>query len=148
VLIANSKSKIWLTSPQELLNYKIGTVIDDIAEKFLVDLGVPLSKLDRASSSTQNLEKFKKGRFDLLPYSETGIYPVLKSIGINPQNYRVVFTLSDKQTYFAFNKTVPDPVVLKFQQALDTLRKNGTLDRILKKYGIIPLAASKANSDR
>jgi polar amino acid transport system substrate-binding protein len=143
VLVANRKTKLWLTSPQELQNYKIGTVIDDINEKLLGDLGIPLTKLDRALSSTQNLEKFKKGRFDLLPFSETGISTALKSQGMNPNNYRVVFTLSEKQIYYAFHKDTPDSVILKFQQALETLRKSGVLSKILKKYGIIPLADSR-----
>lgn len=142
VLVANRTFKDHLTSPQDLHNYKIGTVIDDISEQLLVDLGVPLSKLDRTSSSIQNIEKFKKGRFDLFPFSENGISSVLKSQSMNPDHYRVVFTLSEKQIYFAFHKSTPDAVVQKFQQALDTIRKNGTLGRILRKYNIIPLAAA------
>jgi polar amino acid transport system substrate-binding protein len=141
VLIAHRNSKIWISSPQELQDYKIGTVIDDIGEKLLTDLGIPLSKLDRATSSIQNLEKFRKGRFELMPFSESGVSTVLKSQGMNPKNYRVVYTLSEKQIHFAFHKDTPDSTVLKFQQALDTLKKNGTISRILKKYGISPLAA-------
>jgi len=142
VLIADSKTKLWLSSPRELNNYKIGTVIDDIAEKLLISNGVPLSRLDRSPSSTLNLEKFKNGRFDLLPYSETGIFKALKSQGMNPQNYLVVFTLSEKKIYYAFHKNIPDATVLEFQQALDEVRLNGTMDKILKRYDIIPLKNS------
>jgi polar amino acid transport system substrate-binding protein len=107
-----------------------------------MDNGIPLSRLDRSPSSSMNLEKFKNGRFDLLPYSETGIFTALKSQGMNPQDYRVVFTLSEKHIYYAFHKETPDATVLKFQQALDQLRRNGSLDRILKKYAVIPLKSA------
>jgi polar amino acid transport system substrate-binding protein len=142
VLIAERKTGVRLTSPRQLNNYKIGTVVDDINETVLVNLGVPLANLDRAASSTQNFEKFKHGRFDLLPFTENGIHTALKLNGMNPDNYRVVFTLSENRLYYAFHKSTPDAVVQKYQQALDTLRKNGTLKKIQKKYGVIPLAAA------
>lgn|GEM_PF-641761 len=136
VLVADRKAGIRITSPQQLHNYRIGTAVDDINETYLVKLGIPLTKLDRAASSTQNLEKFKNGRFDLLPYPETGIVTALKSQGMNPRNYQVVFTLAENKLYFAFHKDTPDSTVLKFQQALDAIRKNGTLNKILKKYNV------------
>ena len=59
---------------------------------------------------------------------------------MNPLRIRPVFTLSEYQTYFAFNRNTSDETVARFQAALDLLSverdaDNVTVrDRVLGRY--------------
>ncbi len=92
--------------------------------------------LDVASGNDdKNIRKLLKGRIDLWPYLKSaGLYNAKKmgkagEIVVIPN-----VVLFEGDLYIAFNKKTDDKIIKKWQNALDKLVKNGTIDKIKKRY--------------
>jgi len=83
----------------------------------------------------KNIKKLIKGRIDLWPALKTaGLYNARKlGFGgeIVPIDNVIIF---EGDLYIAFNKNVDDKIVQKWQNALDKLKKNGTVEKIKNRY--------------
>lgn len=83
----------------------------------------------------KNIKKLIKGRIDLWPSLKiAGLYNA-KKLGyegqIVPINNVNIF---EGDLYIAFNKSVDDKIISRWQNALDELIKNGTVNKIKEKY--------------
>ena len=96
-------------------------VRDDAAVQKLRDLGVPESALRIAEDQANLARWLDAGEVDLFAYGEQPGRRLAGSEGKNPLRIRPVFTLSEYQTYFAFNRNTSDETVARFQAALDLL---------------------------
>jgi polar amino acid transport system substrate-binding protein len=126
VLFARTESGITINNPEDLNNYRIGVITDDIAIQYLLDLGVDQSQIVTENDVEILIDKLNNGDIDLWAYPEaSGRYFTEKVTG-DSNSYIVVYELQSQETYYAFSKDVPDPVVQSFQQALDMVkdRKN------------------------
>lgn len=112
-----------VAGPDDLKNYRIGVITDDIAVQQLLDLGVDRSRLVQETNVSAIIAGLESGEIDLWCYSETGGRHFAEEVTGNAYTYTVVFTLQDVDNYYAFSRDVPDETVRSFQQALDTLKK-------------------------
>ena len=134
-LIAKKESNISITNNEDLKNYKIGTIIDDVAEAHLMKAGIDEDSLGRVASTTQNIKKLNLGRIDLWGYGVNVAMWELKAYGLNPGDYELVYTLDDsKELFFAFNKDTPDSVIHELQTALDSIKADGEYQKIFDSY--------------
>jgi len=83
----------------------------------------------------KNIKKLLKGRIDLWPYSKVaGLYNA-KKIGqagmIVPLSNVILFS---GDLYIAFSKKTDDKIVKKWQNALDKLKMNGSIQKIKDRY--------------
>ncbi|MCP3942134.1 MAG: ABC transporter substrate-binding protein [Desulfobacteraceae bacterium] len=132
--IALKSRNIKITSNKELLNYKIGTVRDDVGDQLVITAGVPKDKLDRVSSYEVNIKKLNGGRIDLYISSMSNVTVYANKMGIDPDRFESVYVLDESHLCYAFNKGVSDDVINKLQTAYNELIADGTFDKISKKY--------------
>ncbi len=132
ILIALSESSININSIEDAKKYMIGTIRDDVSEQLLVACGFEKEKLQRVNTIEQNLMKLKFGRIDLISFSEKGLNDYLKAGQFNSNEFRTVFAFNGNKSYYAFNKSVPDALIRRFQKALDSLSREH--QAILDKY--------------
>jgi len=136
-LIARKDKNIKIKNIEEIKNYKIGTVKDDIAHTALLDSGYEKRKIDLVSG-TNSIEicvkKLNSNRIDMFAYLVTMNEWNLDKNFFNPKDYENVFTLLKQDLYFALNKNTDDKIIEKLQSALDELKKDGTYSNIIKKY--------------
>lgn len=86
-------------------------------------------------SDDKNIKKLLKGRIELWPYVKAaGLYNA-KKLG---QEGMIVpipnVVLAQGDLYIAFNKKTDDKIIKQWQDALDKLVKDGTIDKIKKRY--------------
>ena len=86
------------------------------------------------------IKMLNAGRIDLWSYGEITAKWLLKSYGFNPEDYEMVYVLSETETHYAFHLDTPDSLIQKFQQTLDELKKQpadggkSEYEKILEKY--------------
>jgi polar amino acid transport system substrate-binding protein len=133
VFFAKKGSNITLNSLDDARKVKkIGTYKDDAAELFLKENG--FTNIDSVIDDLANVKKLVAGRVDLwiVGYLQ-GLHKARTAVG-DSAVLEKVFDVKDTQLYIAFSKSTPDAVIAKWQTALDGIKKDGTYDRILKKY--------------
>ncbi len=134
VLIAPKYRKLSIQSVADLKTYRIGTVIEDVAEQLLVERGYNKGALIAVSHPSLCAKQLDKGRIDLWAYGEVVANWVLKKEGFSPADYETVYVLKEGGYYFAFHNETPDDLIQQFQQALDDLKKEGKVQKIIDSY--------------
>ncbi len=124
VIIAPKYKKIKISSFDDLLKYRIGTIREDVSEQLLVSKGYPKGLLKPVSKAYMNAKKIEYGRIDMWAYGENASKWVLKENGIDPDKYEVVYVVSKGAgNYYAFNNNVQDVIIKNFQDSLTKLKK-------------------------
>jgi polar amino acid transport system substrate-binding protein len=80
------------------------------------------------------VRKLDKGRIDAIAYAEDIARYQFKLAGIDPNRYEAVYVLKDSYMGYAFHKSTDQRVLDSLGQALDELRRDGTVSRIHAKY--------------
>lgn len=91
--------------------------------------------LDAVPNPLLNVRKLLAGRTDLVPSVEPVIVYRAKKDGLDPdllENTGVSYT--EQLLYIAFSKDVDDTTIEKWQDALDSMKKDGTYEKIYNKY--------------
>lgn len=140
--IARNETHVWATkdspikdlSEADLPKYSYGTVAEDASEQMIIAKGVPRSKLERTNSYLNNAKKLRAGRIDLLVDNIKGIKEIAKKLGISPDEFRSVYRIAKLDICYAFSKNVSDDIIMKYQKALDEVKKEGALKKIQDKY--------------
>ena len=86
---------------------------------------------------TDNIDAFTKllnGDFDLFPSDKITAEAALKTLGKSIYKINPLITIRTDLVYFAFNKSIPDDVVADIQNAIDAMKKDGTLKTLSEEY--------------
>ncbi|MBN1967867.1 MAG: transporter substrate-binding domain-containing protein [Candidatus Delongbacteria bacterium] len=113
-----------------------GGIVQDILDR------KGFKNIEEVNSYEQNIKKLIAGRFDALVANELNAVYEAKKLGVSNQIEKCLnekdnqpYLLSSSKTYLAFSKkTVKQELVDKFDQALKEIKKDGTYDKIKKKY--------------
>ena len=139
-LFAKSGSNIRLTNLDDARKYQIAAVKEDAGEQYLLSQGFIVGKNLQSSNKYQyNYDKLKFGRVDLWISLELNALHLIRQAGEEPEKV-VVRALSlpgldgAHGLNLAFSQKTPDALVERVRKALETVRKNGTYDAILKKW--------------
>ena len=139
-LFARPDSKIHLHQLDDARKFQIATVNEDAGEQYLISKGFAVGKnLQSSNKYEYNYEKFKLGRVDLWISIELNALYLMRQAGDDPAR-EVVRALSlpeldgIHELNLAFSLKTPDALVERFRKGLETIRKNGTYDAILKKW--------------
>jgi len=136
-LIAKKGSNIKIDSIDDLKKYKIGTVLNDIAEIALLSEGVSKENIQSVSGENaiiKSIRKLDKKRIDLFAYAVNVAKWDMKTNNIPFRDYEVVYEIKKYGQYFAFHKDTPDSVIKMFQNALNEMKLDGSLEEIILKY--------------
>jgi polar amino acid transport system substrate-binding protein len=129
VLLARADSPIVLTRLEQAKGYRIGAYKGDAIGERLQAQGLNPTLLLR---DQDNARKLVNGQIDLWAAGDpTGPY-LAKLEGIT--GLKTVLRFNHAELYLALNISTPDEVVGKLQAALDELRAQGEVERIIARY--------------
>jgi polar amino acid transport system substrate-binding protein len=133
-LIAKKNRHFKFDSQAELLNHTYGTVIDDVGEQFLLNLGIQKERLERTSAYANCIKMLRADRVDMVVMSWETFSLFAGREDIDTSDFESVTTLASSDLYYAFHKNAPQWIVAKFQDALDALKAEGRLEALKEKY--------------
>jgi polar amino acid transport system substrate-binding protein len=129
VMLAKPDSQISLDSLEQARRYKIGAYKGDAIAETLAKQGLkPIVVL----RDQDNARKLVNGQIDLWATGDPAGRYLARQEGVS--ELKTVLRFNSAELYLALNKDVPDDVVARLQAALDTLRKEGTVDAIMARY--------------
>ncbi|MCT4656945.1 MAG: ABC transporter substrate-binding protein [Cohaesibacter sp.] len=135
-LIAKKERKLTLSQPDDLHKLRIGVVKDDIGHLLLKEIGMPEARVEPVLLNEQNYKKLFAGRIDAIAYETNVSNWRFRMMGINPDEYEVIYKLKSAELYLALHKDTPDAVVTTLQKGLDSIKEDGTYQSILQSYGL------------
>ncbi|MEX0298372.1 MAG: substrate-binding periplasmic protein [Kordiimonas sp.] len=133
-LISKKTQNIRLKSTKDFGNYIIGTLRNDATEQLLMATGIAPENIIHLSSASQLTRLLAVGRIDILAYDWLPARWVFKNEGYNPDTYETIWTLAEPEHYITFHKSTDDALIEAIQHALDQLKQDGTIERIIKAY--------------
>ncbi|MCP5170202.1 MAG: transporter substrate-binding domain-containing protein [Hahellaceae bacterium] len=139
-IIAKRSRGLKIDSIADLDNLNIGVVREDIGEKLLTETGTK-PFLYPVTTGDQLIRMLALDRLDAIAFGDIPAAWTMKVIGIDPSQFELVFVLKQGSSGLAFNKEADAAVVRKFQDAFDTLNKEGVIDTIRNKYLILDTAS-------
>lgn len=123
--------KFDIEKPEDLKNYKIAVIKDDIGQTLLEDMGVKHFQV--FDTNEEIAEKIKEGKIDLWSM-ETNVAAFELKKADPDTEYENVYTLKDGKLYMVFSKDVSNELVSEFQKALDKVKDMPDFKESLKKY--------------
>ena len=129
VMLARADSRIKLDNLEQARSLKIGAYKGDAIAETLTRQGM---KPEIALRDQDNARKLVNGEIDLWATGDPAGRYLARQEKIN--GLKTVLRFNSAQLYLALNKGVPDEVVVRLQQALDQMRKDGFVDEILSRY--------------
>lgn len=133
-----SREDIAINDVSAITNYTVGIARNDVYEAVLLNMGFQKGKnYITYSSKHQDTRMFKEGKLDLLIGSSMTLASQLNNVGLKPEDVVPVSELNDDSlvgNYLALNKESDADVVIKLQSAIDALKANGELEKIITKY--------------
>ncbi|MDO9539270.1 MAG: transporter substrate-binding domain-containing protein, partial [Methanocalculus sp.] len=140
VLFSRRGSEIAVTDECDLNQYKIGAVEDDVSVLELKRAGVDEDQIITDPDPINLIRMLDRGEIDLYASGDVaGEYLIAKATG--KYGYFIpVYTLTDVNLYYAFNKETPKQEIERFQSAIDALRDTpadgglSSYNRILNRY--------------
>ncbi|OHD12340.1 MAG: hypothetical protein A2086_08895 [Spirochaetes bacterium GWD1_27_9] len=134
IFYAKKDSNIVIKSLEDAKNVKsIGTYIDDVREKFLVQNG--FLNIESVNNNALNVKKLIKGRIDLW-ISGIGAKEICEKAGEDFEKIKVIYVVKEMKLYIAFSLDISDEIVAKWQKAYDDIKKDGTLKKINNKWDL------------
>ena len=140
-LMAHKSRNIKVNSVDDLQGYKIGCIMDGAPEQLLLQASIDEKKLERLADPELNILKLQAGRVDMFAFNATTTRYLMMKLGIDPDEYEVVYTLKSAELYYAFNRDTDDRFIDRLNRELVELKKpvdNGSsifqdiVDRYLK----------------
>lgn len=117
----------------------IGCIAEDVRHKILLKKGFKnLDPYFGMNANSQNLKKLLAGRIDLWIASPKEYTETARQLGIDHPELKEVFTVSSYYNYIAFSTKTHDEIVIKWQEALDKIKADGTYEKIMSKYSTGP----------
>ncbi len=135
-LTARKDSNIKIDSLNDVKQYKVGVVIDDVGQQLLKDAGLKqsLQPLGGKNAIIKSIQKLDIKRIDLLAYEENVVKWEVKNNNLNPADYETVYVLKEGELYYAFNKDADSALIAQLQKALDEIKASGQYQQIVDKY--------------
>ena len=129
IMLARADSKITLQTLEQARKYKIGAYKGDAIAETLTKQGLaPIVAL----RDQDNARKLVSGQIDLWATGDPAGRYLARQEGVT--GLKTVLRFHSAELYLALNKDVPDEIVSKLQLALDQLRKEGEVERIMARY--------------
>ena len=136
-VVALKSKNIVIKKISDFNKYTTGAVLKDIGEILLLDAGVSKNNIQYVKGEDAiniSFNKMKKNRIDMFAYNLNVAFANAKMEGFDIEKYEIVYTLKVGYQYFAFNKKTDDKVIEKWQNALDSIKEDGTYDNIHSQY--------------
>lgn len=126
-------SKLNITSLEDAKKVgKIGVYANDVRAQYLTKAG--FKNLDQAYDQLSSYKKLLNGRVDMLVASQMALADSIKFYGLNINDFKLLYVFFKAQLYIAFSLNTPTETVKEWSTALESMKKDGSFEKILKKY--------------
>ncbi len=129
VLLAPPASQIKLDSLEQAKGLRIGAYKGDAIAESLQRQGLKPVLVLR---DQDNAKKLASGEIDLWATGDPAGRYLARQIGMTA--FKTVLRFNGTELYLALNKSVPDDVVERLQQALEQMREDGFVDATFARY--------------
>jgi len=125
---------IHISSMNDLKKYRIGGLRQDARTQFLMQHGIQVKEFNTNEQVIKHLCCRKT--IDIIAHDEAAFIYKIKEMNIDPAIFKQAYYLQEfsSELYMAFSLRTDDVLVDKFRQALEIIKKDGTYNRIMKKY--------------
>lgn len=142
VLYTKKGSGIVLNSLEEAKKVgKIGVVDGWFSKEFLIGLG--FKNLKSSKLPKDNAKSLVEGKLDLCAFTDMTAPEILKDAGYSMDDIVPAYVIKTYEFYIAFSKETPDETVNKWRQSFDEMKKDGSFDKISKKWFPVGESATK-----
>ncbi|WP_163834873.1 substrate-binding periplasmic protein [Spartinivicinus ruber] len=133
ILYSTQKTKVTISSLDDAKTVtSIATVIDDSKEQYLKSQG--FTNLSSSPIWKQAIQKLFINRAVLLAQTDLDIPFIVREAGYSIDQIKPVYELYKFQLFIGTSKQTSPQLVSHWQQALDTIKKNGRFKTLVKKW--------------
>lgn len=125
-LYSKRSNNITITSTDELVKYRIGTITDDVTIDNLVQAGIKKEDIITNTDPRTLVQELENGTIDLFAYGDITANYYIKNVTGNSAYYRLSGQIGSVPVYIGFSKETLDAVVKKFQTAFDEVKSTPT----------------------
>ena len=122
-LIAKKSRNIVIKEAQQLEQYKIGGILEDIGLQLVKSLLSDKSKIVSVPTTPSLTGMLYLDRIDLWAYEENAAKLFLKRHGFDTDHYESVYTLSEAELFYAFSLKTDQKIIDRLQLAIDAVRE-------------------------
>ena len=134
-IIAPTEKGIGKLTAEGLGQLTLGVVRDDIGDQLLRKLALSDDAIKRKNSLRQLLFLLRTGRVDAVAYAADVFKYAMKRSGNNSGLYEEVLILEEGKLGYAFHNSTAPEVLAPLQKAIDELHADGTIKKIIARYG-------------
>ena len=127
-------SDIKINSLNELDNYKIGIVRNDISEELLLNKKIKKRNISAVYDLNENTKKISTNRIDIIASDIASLYWIEKNDPQKKLAFKTIFVLEEGDLFFAFNKHTPDSLINSMQESLEKVKLTEAYRNIINKY--------------
>lgn len=133
-IIAPRDKGLSIDSPEDLAGLKIGVVREDIGDQLLRAVAPDGATVSKRNTLKALFYLMNSGRVDAVSYSLNVFRHAAREAGEDPNRYVELLVLKEAQLGYAFHNATNPAVLAPLQKALDELKADGTVDRIVARY--------------
>jgi len=133
-IIAPKDKGLSINSSADLAGMKIGVVREDIGDQLLRDVAPDGATVSKRNTLKALFYLMNSGRVDAVSYSLNVFRHAAREAGEDPSRYVELLVLREAQLGYAFHNATDPAVLAPLQKALDELKADGTVDRIVARY--------------
>jgi len=133
IIVPKSKNII-VKDVADLSALRIGVVRDDIGDQLVRKFALSDESIAKKDNLKQLSHYFERGRVDAIAYATSVFSHFVKNAGHDPAQYEEAFILKEGQLGYAFHNSTSPDVLARLQSAIDSLRADGTIDKIIATY--------------
>lgn len=130
---ARADSEIALSSLEDAKKVRrIGVYRGDVRHQMLTRAG--FANLVVSNENSVNIVQLMRGRIDLIIGASSTYAQEAISAGFKPSDLKLVLPFFRAQNYLAMSKEMPAEIVDSWAVALEAMRKDGSVEKLMSKY--------------
>ena len=134
IAVLTKKDGPKISASSDLMSLKIASVLNDVGEQILLsETGYADASLQRSNLDSA-IKKLSVGRVDALTFVELTARYKIGQLGLKQEDFVVGYELLNLELYYAASKDVSDETIATMQEAMDSIRADGTLEKIINNY--------------
>lgn len=134
VLIGKDDDRTTMLDLNQLNRDRIVAINDDVGHQLLLEAGIAPDLIQIVSQPENAVRMLQIERVRYWAYGQIVSQWYLKRLTPAENRYRVFHILKRSQQYFAISPKTDSAIAQQLQSALEALREDGSLDRIVKTY--------------
>lgn len=134
VIWARRDKNIRIEKPSDLNQYRVGVSRDSVGHEWLLTNGVDANAIVPIVQENGGALLLSRGRVDLWIADATMGRWELQKLKLSPVRFEVVYTLMEKNLYYAAHPDSDPAIIDRLQTALDSMKADKTHAAILSRY--------------